>query len=110
MVHEPEDLEERAEPLIRGAGLVEIRGELCDAGSVAVGERSLRFGRGLLHGDAVALRLQLVLEEPGLLVRCLEPVLELGQTALEFGPGRRGRRGAIRGGGRLSGGDLQVSS
>ncbi len=47
MVHEPEDLEQRAEPFIRGAGLVEIDGELFDAEpfvfAIAVGERSPRI-------------------------------------------------------------------
>ena len=36
MVHEPEDIEERAEPFIRGAGLVEIGGELFNAEPVGV--------------------------------------------------------------------------
>ena len=44
MVREPEDIEERAEPLVRGAGLVEFDGKLFDLGpvgfAVAVGERS----------------------------------------------------------------------
>jgi hypothetical protein len=48
VVHKTEDLEERTEPFIRGAGLVEIGDELSDtepAGfSVAVGARSPQFG------------------------------------------------------------------
>ena len=107
MVHEPEDIEERAEPFIRGAGLVEIGGELFDAEpvrffAIAVGERSTRIALRRQRGHPVALGLHLALESLGLLVRCPEPVLEFGQAAHEFGMGRRGSRGAIACGGRLS--------
>jgi hypothetical protein len=82
MVHQTEDMEERAEPFIGGAGLVEIGGELIDAepvGSVVlVGERSPRFARWLPRDVLIAPGLQLGLESLGLLVRCPEPVLEFG--------------------------------
>jgi hypothetical protein len=112
MVHEPEDIEQRAEPFIRGAGLVEIGGELFDAEpvgfAIALGERSPRLALRLRRGAPVAPGLRLALEPPGLFVRRPEPVLDFGQTALEFGPGLRGGRGVIPCGGRLGPGDLQV--
>jgi hypothetical protein len=93
---------------------VEIGGELFDAEpiglAVAVGVRSTRFGLRRQRSDPVALGLELALELLGLLVRRPEPVLEFGQTTLEFGPGRRGRRGALASGGRRGPGDLQVRS
>ena len=113
MVHQPEDIQERAEPLIRGAGLVQIGGELSEAepvGSGVVVERSPRFARWLRRGVLIASGLELALESLGLLIRCPEPVLEFGQTALERGPGGRSRRGASPCGGRLVRGDLQVPS
>lgn len=112
MVHEPEDIEERAEPFIGGAGLVEIGGEVFDAEPIVlamdVGERSPRFALRLRRGDPVAPGLHLALEVPGLLVRRPELALEFGQAADELVPRRRGRRGAIPFGGRLGPGDLQV--
>ncbi len=109
MVHEPEDIQERAEPFIGGAGLVEIGGEVFDAEPIVlamdVGERSPRFALRLRRGDPVAPGLHLVLEAPGLLVRRPELVLEFGQAAHEFVPRRRGAIPLV---GRLGPGDLQV--
>ncbi len=103
MVHEPEDIEQRAEPFIRGAGLVEIGGEQFNAEPVGfvipVGGRSPRFALWRQRGHPVALGLHLAFKSLGLLVRRPELVLEFGQPALEFATDRRGSRGAI---GRLS--------
>jgi hypothetical protein len=112
VVREAEDVQQRAEPPIRGAGLVELGGELLDAlpigFAVGVGGRRPRLGRRLQLGDPTAPDLQLGLESLGSLVRRSDPGLESGQAGLELGPGRRCRLGALPRGGRLGEADLQV--
>jgi hypothetical protein len=112
MVREPEDLQERAESPIRGAGLLKAGGELLDAEPVglAIGlrDRATRFARRLQLGHLIAPGLHLGLGPLSPLVRRTDSALEFGHAALEFGPCRRRGRGALSRGGRLGEAVLQV--
>jgi hypothetical protein len=82
MVHQTEDIQERTQALVSAAGLVGLSRELLDSES---------------SGLAVA----------GSAVRRTKPLLDLGQPALEVGPGRGG---AVPQGRRLGPSDLQITS